>query len=337
MLKLSKIIANYVKNMTKNEFSIIDLYFKPLTNNNKIAKNLSDDTASFCVKKDEEIVVSKDLIVEDVHFLRKDGAKNIAAKLLLSNLSDIAASGAEPIFYMLGFSKNNFVDKNFLEEFCSSLKEIQDKFKIFLAGGDTVLAGDKLFFSITIFGKIKKNKILSRNNAKNGDLIFVSGNVGDAYLGLLHNLEKIKTKDEKYFLQKFFNPQPRIELGKLLVKEKISKCAIDVSDGFFADLKHICQSSNLDAIIFKDKIPFSKPAKKLFDKIDFCDLLSGGEDYELIFSVHKKNKNKILKLAKKLKIELNYIGFFKKTKSAKIIFLDEKNQEIKIKKYGYEH
>ncbi|HLD77170.1 MAG TPA: thiamine-phosphate kinase [Rickettsiales bacterium] len=317
------------------EFSIIDEYFKKLATDFYASQNLNDDAARISLKNDEELIVSKDLMVEDVHFLKKDGAKKIAAKLLLSNLSDLAASGAKPVYYMLGFSKNS--DEKFVAEFCQSLKIIQEEYGISLIGGDIVACKDKLFFSLTIFGIAKKDKILSRKNAIAGDLIFVSGQVGAAYIGLLVNLKKkqittFSNEEKKYFLDKHFFPKPQIKLGQELVKQNLSRCAIDISDGFLADLNHICQTAKLDAIIFKEKIPLAT------NKIDFKELISGGDDYELIFTCKKMDENKILNLAKKLKISLTCVGSFKKPlQSPKIALLDEKNKEIKIEKYGYEH
>ena len=313
------------------EFEIINDLFKPLGKNHKSAQNFEDDAAKISLKKDQELIVSKDIMVENTHFLKKDGAFNIASKLLRVNLSDLAASGAKPLHYLLGFCKNKNVNKKFTEDFANGLKSAQDKFNINLIGGDTVNSKE-LVFSITIFGIIKKNQQLLRNKAKNGDLIFISQNIGDAYLGRI-----IKDKE----LQKeYLHPTPQIALGQELVKKELSKCAIDISDGLLSDLNHICQSSKLNADIFLEKIPFSNKAKKLCKerKINLLDLLSGGEDYQLIFSVNPKNRENIQKLAKKLKIKLTEIGFFKKAKEKTFkINLFDKNKKLKIKKFGYEH
>jgi len=315
------------------EFQIIEKYFKPLSNKVKASQNLDDDVARFSLKTDEELVISKDMMVEDVHFLLKDGAEKIAAKLLLSNLSDLAASGAKPLYYMLGISKNNNLDKNFFKEFSASLKKIQDQFKIFLIGGDTVSC-DKLVFSLTIFGVIKKNQTLLRNQARQGDLIFVSGSIGDAFLG--------RKYPKSYNQDRHFFPKPRVEFANALAKNNLSKCAIDVSDGLFADLNHICKSSKLDAKIYLEKIPISFEARNFLQKnpqINILDLFSGGDDYEIIFAVDPKNKEKVLKLAKHFELEISHVGEFKKsdTKKNKIELLNNKNQKIKIIKFGYEH
>ena len=160
------------------EFEFINKILLPLAQNSKLTKknpsqNLEDDVALINFNKDSDLIISKDIFIEDVHFLKSDGAQKIASKLLLTNLSDIASSGGKPLYYMMGFTKNSTLDDNFYREFGEALKNLQQKYKLFLIGGDTSNS-TKLFYSITIFGIVKKNKILSRKNAKNGDLIFVS-------------------------------------------------------------------------------------------------------------------------------------------------------------------
>lgn len=324
-----------IKNLLErimNEFELIEKIFKPLSDK-KSSFNLSDDIARISLKPDEELIVSKDLLIENTHFLRDDCGYKIAKKSLLSNLSDIASSGATPVYYMLGFGKNNNLNDSFYKNFAKGLKEIQKEFKIKLIGGDTVNSKE-IVISITIFAKTKKNKILLRKNAKSGDLIFVSGFIGDSYLGL-------KNKENKYLHDRHFFPSPRIELGQKLLKNNLSKCAIDISDGFFLDLQRVCKSSKLTAEIFLNKIPISLEAKKHLknNKITIFDLLSGGEDYELIFTVNKKDEEKILRLAKNLKINLTCVGNFKKTLDNKrnINLFDDRNNYLEITKLGYEH
>lgn len=324
------------------EFQLIQKYFKPLTKNCQAAAGLTDDVAKFSLKKNEELVISKDLFVEDVHFLLKDGGFKIASKLLATNLSDLASSGAKPLYYMLGFSKNKNLDQKFYQEFAKGLSKVQDDFKIYLIGGDTV-SSEKLVFSITIFGTVKNDKNLARNKAKNGDLIFVSGSLGDSYLGLKLTAKKLSLqKKYQYLINRHFFPTPRIKLGQKLAEKNLSNCAIDISDGFLADLNHICQASKLNAEIKIENIPTSNSAKNILvaDKsFNILDLLSGGDDYELIFSSNPKNYKKIINLSKQLKLDITCVGEFKKSTNKKfgIDLLDKKNNKIKFEKLGYQH
>lgn len=323
------------------EFSLIEKYFKPLTNGDSVARGLADDVAKISLKKNEELVVSKDMFVENVHFLAADGGFKIASKLLRTNLSDIAAAGGKPLYYSLGFAKNKNCDEKFLKDFCRGLKELQNEFGLCLIGGDTV-SSKEMFFSITIFGTIKKGKILSRNQAKDGDLIFTSGTIGDAALGLRIKLgedfNKFDKKEKNYLLERHFFPTPQINLGIKLLEKNLSNCAIDISDGLLADLRHLCEESKLAAEIYLPKIPFSSAAQKLSNP-QKLDLLSGGDDYELLFAVKPRNQKKLLDLAKSLKLNLSCIGSFKKPANKKftITLRDEENKKITIKKFGYEH
>ena len=341
------------------EFEFINKILLPLTKKNSSSliqknpsQNLEDDVAVLNFNKDFDLIISKDIFIEDVHFLKSDGAQKIASKLLLTNLSDIASSGGEPLYYMMGFTKNSTLNDDFYHEFGEALKVLQQKYKLTLIGGDTSNS-TKLFYSITIFGKVKKNKILARKNAKNGDLIFVSNSIGDAFLGLdikLKKLEKLE-KYQKKLLDKHFYPQPRIKLAQELINQNLSKCATDISDGLIADLSNICKSSKLNAEIYLSQIPLSSEAKiylKNNPKINVLELLSGGDDYELIFSINPKNLSKIVEISKKLNLKLTCIGkFFKESNYyanknfSVFLFPDEQNKSsqtlIEITKKGYEH
>lgn len=325
------------------EFDLIKQYFLPLVHS-KSAYNLQNDVAKISVPKGYQLVVSKDMMAENVHFLKSDGGYKIASKLLLSNLSDLASSGAKPLHYMLGFSKNKHLDQDFFQQFSLALADLQKKFNISLIGGDTVSA-DSLVFSITIFG-ITKN-ILQRNQAQEQDLIFVSGNIGDAGLGLILSQQPQLTlpKYANKLLQAHFFPTPQIALGLKLSKLKLSNTAIDVSDGLLADLQHICTNSHLDAHIFFDKIPVSFSAKKFLaenKQHNPLNLLASGDDYQLIFAVKPKNQQKIIDLSKKIKLNLSCIGFFNaKSQNQPQILLFDNNKtgakQIFYQKTGYQH
>ncbi|MBM3579752.1 MAG: thiamine-phosphate kinase [Alphaproteobacteria bacterium] len=307
------------------EFQLIEKFFKPLTKNQKAARALADDVAQI-----GDLVISKDVFVEDVHFLLADGGFRIASKLLRTNLSDLAAAGAIPLCYMLGLSKNAHVDEKFMRDFSRGLESVQNEFGLYLIGGDTVHA-EKLVFSITIFGKIKNNKILSRNAAKSGDLIYVSGKIGEAFLGL-----KVKQRNlplTPYYLpllNRHFFPIPRLKLGQDLISKNLSRCAIDVSDGLLADLQHICKASQLKAEIHLETIPLPVTTENPLK------LITAGDDYELIFAVNPKNQEKIAKLGSKIGLDLTCIGRFTESNKHKVI-LYQQNRRIKLTKLGYEH
>ncbi len=319
-----------------SEFKIIEKYFQKLAKN-ACARGLQDDVAQFGAKTNEELVVSKDVFSQNIHFLIKDGGYKLAQKLMRTNLSDLAAAGATPLYYMIGFGKGAEINEKFISDFAKGLNDIQKEFNLILIGGDTVSAKES-FVSITIFGKIKKGKNLARFNAKKNQLIYVSGNIGDAHLGLEINLKKsqkkFSKKEREYFLNRHFFPTPRLNLGQYLIKNNLSNCAIDVSDGLLSDLNHICKNSNLSAEIYLKEIPFSEKKLSLDEKLK---LISAGDDYELIFTVDCKNQKKIIAAAKKLNLKLTCIGILQKNSKEKLILLDENFRKIKLKKLGYEH
>ncbi len=329
------------------EFDFIEKYLRPLANN-RASFGLKNDVAMpFLAEKTSEMVVSKDLFVENVHFLANDEPKNIARRLILSNISDIAASGATPLYYMLGLPKRDDLMGEFYDEFCLELAKIQDEYGISLIGGDMVTAKNDLFFSVTIFGEAKNGEIFHRNKAKKGDLIFVTGEIGGSFLGLESkiNTKKLAILDKnelEYVKNCHNNPKIPVSFASVLLSNGFSKCAIDISDGLLADLGHICEESNVSAKLFCDKIPICKAARKLIDKDLYSkiDLLTGGEDYQLLFTADESSKNDVFELANRFKIELNCIGDVLEKKSPEaqeIELIDQNGQNIKINKLGYEH
>lgn len=320
------------------EFEIIKKKFLPLSKFNQNifnpildSFNLSDDV-SLIKNSKKQYIVSKDIFIENIHFLRSDGGKKIAQKLLLTNISDIASSGGKPLFYFLGFTKNSDLSKKFYDDFADGLKKIQDEFNIVLAGGDTSNSS-QLFYSVTIFGSVDKNKILLRKNASEGDLIYVSNYIGEAFLGLDIKLKKTKKlfNFHKKLLDKHFYPKPRVELTKILAKNQISKCATDISDGLIADLENICESSNLIAEIDLSSIPISQNSKQYLDlnrHISILDLISAGDDYEIIFSAPQHFSSEINKISKNLNLKLTCIGKFLKNNSKKT--MNSKNSKVKL-------
>lgn len=334
------------------EFDIIREFFLPLSNQHEFCLNLSDDTAKILLKNNEHLIVSKDIFAENTHFFLQDGGFKIASKLLLTNLSDIASSGAKPFCYMLGFSKNHRTDYQFCLEFAKGLRDVQQKYGIFLLGGDTINSKKGLFFSITVFGILQNKNSLKRNGAEDGDLIFTSGTIGDAGLGLISLKCMMKNFQDstiegyqRFLIDRHYFPTPKIELGESLLKNQISKCAIDVSDGLLSDLKHVCEASSLSARIFLDKIPISESAQHFLNinpSHNKLKLLASGDDYELIFSAKSSKRAEIQKLVESLKLKISEIGFFEKSNSKpEIIIIDSSTnkiqKKIKIKKFGYEH
>ncbi len=284
-----------------NEFSIIDKYFS-WNCDNSVSVGVGDDCAVIELDSEYQIVTSVDTLIEGVHFSSSNSAADIAYKSLSVNLSDLAAMGAIAKYFTLAISLPR-VDEKWLSEFANSLKQIANKYNIDLVGGDTTKG--HLSITINVTGFIERGKSLLRSGAKPGDLIFVSNNIGDAAYAL-----RQKQRNEPATLSamnRLNTPEPRLSLGRSLVG--IANSCIDISDGLEQDLSHILNSSKVGARISTDKLPLSKEVSEYIESTgDWCIALAGGDDYELCFSVDKRNKKNVHQIESDLKIKLSEIG-----------------------------
>jgi thiamine-monophosphate kinase len=325
-----------MKNATRNEFDIISKYFSPLSKGFKGAFGLKDDAAVISPKKGYDLVITKDAIVENVHFFQDDKPYGIALKLLGVNLSDLAAMGAKPIGYLLAVILPRDIDDEWFEEFSSGLGDGMAKFGGALIGGDTTSHDGPLTLSLTAIGEVPHNKALKRSGAKEGDLIFVSGNVGDSYLGLQILKDNIDAPEDakKYLIERYDIPHPRTELGTKLIG--IATSCVDISDGLVADLGHICETSKVGAEVNFGDVPFSDFAESIIEgRRDAINMLTGGDDYELLFTAPATAEQTITDLSKELNISIKKIG--KMVVGERIKVLDKNGVEIVITHGGYQH
>ena len=314
-----------------NEKNLIEKYLLPLAKN-KESLLLKNDAAYF---KKQNLVISTDMMIEDKHFKKSIDPNLLAKKLVRINLSDIAAMGAVPdgIFLNIALPKSNVQD--WFKAFTSGLKSDMKKFNLKLYGGD-MSSSEKIFLSLTVLGKtdIYCHK---KNYTKSNSDIFVTGCIGDAGLGyqLMTNdsIFNCSKKSKKRLIQKLLLPEPRLSVGKQLLN-KVELCT-DISDGLLGELSFIASQSNKQANIFLDKIPLSFASKELFMKNKkhtneiWEIILSGGEDYELLFCLSKKQK-----IDKNLK-QISKIGYFSSGKGVRIF--DSEGKEFKTNKYGFSH
>ena len=318
------------------EKNLIKKYFVPLSKNLE-SQNLSNDAA--IIKKSSDFVVTSDMMIEEVHFDSAINPKNLAKKILRVNLSDLASMGSSPYGYLLNIGMPNNLKEKWINDFCLGLSQDQKKYDLKLFGGD-LSSSSKIFLSVTMLGKIKKNFLKSKSTAKSD--IFVTGNLGDSALGYILNQKKNGIKLEKqivnYFVKKHLLPSPRLDIGRRLIG--YSNACRDISDGLIKDLENICDNSNLKATIFLNQIPLSRNAKKVKQNIEkntnFWELvLCFGEDYELVFSMDKKKQNTFFEQNKKLKTKITKIGFFSEGSGVEII--DNQKNPISFQKIGFSH
>ena len=296
-----------------NEFDLIQSYFNWEITDSSIELGVGDDAALFNLNPGHQLVTSTDTLVEGVHFFKDDSPRDIAYKSLAVNLSDMAAMGATAKCYTLSLTIPE-LDKEWLKDFSSSLKESSKLFNVHLIGGDTTKG--PLNISINMMGSIEINSPIKRSGANEGDDIYVSGELGSAALCL----KKIKKGEIplESDLNSLNRPIPRLELGSAL-KNLASSC-IDVSDGLEQDLSHILKSSGVGAIIDTQELPLSDSVMHYVkDKNDWSLPLCGGDDYELCFTAGKSKRDKISAISESLGTRVTRIGEIISQKKLEVI------------------
>ena len=291
-----------------SENFIINHYLKKLNFKKKESYNFENDGAYLNVSKNEKIVTSTDTIVEGVDFFTNDSADSIAHKIICYNLSDISSMGATPYCFSLSLGLPKKISKKLLHTFSLKILKLQKKYKFFLLGGD-IAQTKHIIISATFFGKISKSKIIRRDGAKINDDIWVTGNLGNSFAGLMLKKNIIKENDsiKKFFIQKYLYPNPCM-IGNNL--RFIATSSIDISDGFFGDLDKLLYPKNLGANINIKSIPILPKLKNLIrlHRIKINRLLSAGDDYEILFTSNAKRRNYINSLSKKIKIKITKVG-----------------------------
>ncbi len=316
-----------------HEFELINKYFSKLIKKNKYSLNLNDDVF---FDKSKSLIISVDTYIEGIHFIDFNYPELVIKKILRSSISDLICKGVNPRYYFISGSgnKRSFSKKN-LKKLSKSLKQEQHKYSILLSGGDTVYS-KTLSFTITTVGF--SNKIIFRNKAKINDDIYVTGNLGDSFIGLNVLKKKIilnKTLKD-YFIKKYFYPELCIDLTKKLFL--FANTSIDISDGLITDLDKLINKQNFSYKIFLKNIPVSRNLQKLINlkKIKKSNCISQGDDYQILFTASQSKSRIIAKTCKSMGIKISKIGkICNSTQKSQII--DENNNKITFKNKGYYH
>jgi thiamine-monophosphate kinase len=299
---------------------------------------LLDDAALVDCRSGRQLVVTADAIVEGVHYLPDDPPDLVARKLLRVNLSDLAAMGARPLHYLLTTALPAAVGENWIAEFARGLEEDQRRFGVDLLGGDSVATPGPASFSLTAIGEVAAGMEVRRSGAQPGDLVWVSGTIGDSFLGLGARggaFRELPTEHRADLIARFQVPEPRVELGQRLAGT--AHAMIDVSDGLLADLGHICETSHVGAVVELGRLPLSPAARLvLAAQPDIrLRLATGGDDYELLFSAANDAAEAIAALPAKLGVPITMIGRIDAGAGVRVI--DEAGQTITVEAAGYRH
>ena len=301
-----------------DENFIISKYLKPLSKNFKESLNLSDDAAVLKVLKNKNFVVSVDNFIYGIHCPKYINISGGVNRAILAAISDLSAMAAKPycIFISITLNKDNISTK-LLKGLKQGISKALKNSKAFLAGGDLCSSSGAVSFSVTVIGEGYRKKLLHRKGAKPNELLCVSGNIGDAKIGLdvlLKHKKESKNFKNNYFIKKFINPPIRNDFIRM-ISHKVSSC-IDVSDGLIFDSFKLASNSECGVEISSSKIPISLKARRILKRkhLSLNDMITAGDDYELAFSVSEENLEFIKKVGKTKKVKVSVIGKFTKEK-----------------------
>ena len=317
-----------------SEQDLIKKYFSRHQSDLKsVIIGVGDDAAVVNPNKDTQLVITTDTLNIDQHFYANHPPEHLGLKALAVNLSDIAAMGATPHWATLSLSLEK-VDHAWLKSFSQGLYKLADKHSVKIIGGDLVRG--PLSITLQVIGEINTIPLL-RSACEVDDLIYVTECLGDAAFGLRLIQEKVLTidpKDREYFLAKLTRPEPRLDASKIIVK--YSKAAIDISDGLLIDLQRMLNMSQKGAILHTDSLPLSEAMQKYMQNVvNMQDILSGGEDYQLLFTICDKNKDDLESEFNQAKLPITNIG---KIVEGENIQLMQAGKKIELpKQFGFDH
>ena len=316
-----------------HEFELINKYFSKLSQNSPSSLNLNDDVF---FNKINKIVVSIDTYIEGKHFVNFKNPGLVIKKIIRSSISDLICKGSTPKYYFISVSgnKKTFTKSNLLK-ISKSFKEEQKKYNINLGGGDTVYS-NKLSFTIALIGFAKK--IVYRNKSKLNDDIYVTGNLGDSYLGLLvlKNKIRLKKKLSNYFINQYYKPEVKYSLIGYL--NKFATSSIDLSDGLISDLEKLTNVQKNSYHLFFDEIPISKNLTAVIKlkNLSKKNLISKGDDYQILFTANVKHRTFIKNISFLKKLKITRIGKILNSRHKSSI-VDRNGHQIKINYKGYFH
>ena len=338
-------------NLTKlsdlGEFGLID----ELTNdikpkNNSTVFGIGDDAAVLSYPENKHILVSKDLLIEGVHFdMTFMPLKHLGYKAAVVNFSDMAAMNGRPKQMIVGLAVSSKYTLEALKEIYAGMKKACEIYGVDFVGGDTTTSTHGLHISVTVIGEVEKGKEVYRSGAKPNDLICVSGDLGGAYMGLLV-LEREKRafqadpnvqpelEGNDYILQRQLKPEARIDIIDALEKADILPTSmIDISDGLASEILHICTASKSGCVIYEEKIPIDKltfDVAKEFKLVPAVAAMNGGEDYEILFTIAQTDFEKIKSVA-----GVEIIGYITDEAAGQQLITND-NQSIDIEAQGWD-
>lgn len=321
------------------EFGMIARYLRPLADDPG-AFGLTDDAAVLRPEPGFDLVLTKDMVAAGVHFFPDDPPESIARKALRVNLSDLAAKGAAPIGYLLGLALPGDWTEDWMAGFSAGLAEDQQRYGIPLLGGDTVRASGGLMLSVSALGQVPTGSIVRRSGARPGDLIVVSGTIGDAALGLCLRLGTLDGsaagEGVSHLLDRYLHPQPRLGLAEAV--RRFANASLDISDGLVGDLGHVTRTSGVSAVIEAARIPLSDATRRLVsaDPSTLINILTGGDDYEILTTMPEDRVAAYKAAASEAGIPVTVIGRIVEGEGAPVV-LGADGEPISLNRASHDH
>jgi len=325
------------------EFELIARHFAPLARHFPGAFGLLDDAAVIAPAPGHELVAKTDAIVGGVHFLDDDPPGLIARKALRVNLSDLAAKGAVPRAYLLDLVLPASIGEGWIADFARGLARDQKTYGLHLIGGDLDSTPGPVTIAIAAFGEVPAGRMIRRRGARAGDTVFVTGTLGDAAFGLAAlrgALPGLDAPAAAFLADRYRLPRPRVALGPRLAE--LASAAIDVSDGLVADLGHLCQVSELCAVVEASLVPLSAAARAVLaaNPARLASVLTGGDDYEILFTAPMAAASRLDYLARVLDVPITAIGWMESPASRKrfeVTVVGEGGQPLAFERGGWTH
>ncbi len=311
----------------------------------RLIKGIGDDTSVTVQKASSALLSTTDTLIEGTHFsLSYAPPRLIGRKSLSISVSDIAAMGGTPLFGLVSIAMPGRTEKRFLDELYKGLKDVARSSGLFIAGGNTARFEGAVIVSTTVIGEAPEESVVYRSGARPGDIIYVTGSLGDSALGLRvlqeRGIAALKSGFKKAVIR-HLDPQPRLAAGAGLAAGRLASAMIDISDGLLLDLKRLCEASSVSAVVELSRVPVSRAledycSSKKLSSAQFS--FSGGEDYELLFTSPPDNAKALERLSKRLKLNITPIGgITQPTKGSRLRVLDKNGAWVKITSLGFEH
>jgi thiamine-monophosphate kinase len=303
-----------------------------------LVRGIGDDVAVMELG-DRTLLATTDTLIEGIHFERSwTDPYRLGRKSLAVNLSDIAAMGGTPRYFLISLGLPKHLPLPFISRFYLGLKETAKRYRVNLVGGNTSLS-KKMMITVCLLGEGKKKGLLFRNGARVGDELFVSGTLGDSALGLKILKKEGPRKGPRQLIERHLSPCPRVELGQAIARHRCATAMIDISDGLLSDTRHIMEESSVGAMIWENRIPLSssyRQASPGYSRNPVHMALSGGEDYELLFTAPPEKRGKLSSLSRSLKIPVTCIGRIL-PKANNLIVVRNDGTTYAPSRFGFDH